>query len=56
MTPNPRHPLRREVRALGAVRNPLRTALNDAGLGHATLTTEASPAEVDYIVYAPTAA
>jgi len=31
----------------------LRTALQDVGLGHATLTTEADPAEVDYIVYAP---
>lgn len=32
---------------------PLRAALDDAGLGHARLTTEAEPAEVDYIVYAP---
>jgi glyoxylate/hydroxypyruvate reductase A len=32
---------------------PLRTALNDAGLGGAHLTTEADPAQVDYIVYAP---
>ena len=32
---------------------PLRCALEDAGLGHATLTTEADPASVDYIVYAP---
>lgn len=32
---------------------PLRAALADAGLGHATLTREADPAEVDYIVYAP---
>lgn len=31
----------------------LRTALEDVGLGHATLTIEAEPAEVDYIVYAP---
>ncbi|MBF9058298.1 glyoxylate/hydroxypyruvate reductase A [Rhodobacterales bacterium HKCCSP123] len=32
---------------------PLRTALSEVGLGKATLTTEADPAEVDYIVYAP---
>jgi glyoxylate/hydroxypyruvate reductase A len=32
---------------------PLRTALKDAGLGHATLTTEAAPEDVDYVVYAP---
>jgi glyoxylate/hydroxypyruvate reductase A len=32
---------------------PLRKALAEAGLGHATLTTDADPAEVDYIVYAP---
>ena len=32
---------------------PLRTALAEAGLAHATLTTEADPAQVDYIVYAP---
>lgn len=32
---------------------PLRRALEDAGLGHATLTTEADPASVNYIVYAP---
>ena len=32
---------------------PLRTALAEAGLGHATLTTEAAPETVDYIVYAP---
>lgn len=32
---------------------PLRKALSDAGLGAATLTTEAAPEEVDYIVYAP---
>jgi glyoxylate/hydroxypyruvate reductase A len=32
---------------------PLRTALNDAGSGGAHLTTEADPAQVDYIVYAP---
>jgi glyoxylate/hydroxypyruvate reductase A len=32
---------------------PLRRALAEAGLGHATLTTEAAPEEVDYIVYAP---
>jgi glyoxylate/hydroxypyruvate reductase A len=33
--------------------SPLRTALVEAGLGHATLTTEAEPGDVDYIVYAP---
>jgi len=32
---------------------PLHDALAEAGLGHATLVTEADPAEVDYIVYAP---
>jgi glyoxylate/hydroxypyruvate reductase A len=32
---------------------PLRTALAEAGLGDAHLTTRADPAEVDYIVYAP---
>lgn len=32
---------------------PLREALAEAGLSHATLTTTADPAEVDYIVYAP---
>jgi glyoxylate/hydroxypyruvate reductase A len=32
---------------------PLSTALERRGLGHATLTTEADPEEVDYIVYAP---
>jgi glyoxylate/hydroxypyruvate reductase A len=32
---------------------PLRTALEAGGLGHANLTTEADPADVDYIVYAP---
>jgi len=32
---------------------PLRAALAEAGLGDATLTTEADPAEVDYIIYAP---
>lgn len=32
---------------------PLRAALDEAGLGHATLTTEAEPAAVDYIIYAP---
>lgn len=32
---------------------PLRAALAEAGLGHATLTREADPAEVDYIIYAP---
>jgi glyoxylate/hydroxypyruvate reductase A len=32
---------------------PLHRALAEAGLGHATLTTEADPAQVDYIVYAP---
>ncbi|KPQ15634.1 MAG: bifunctional glyoxylate/hydroxypyruvate reductase GhrA [Rhodobacteraceae bacterium HLUCCO18] len=32
---------------------PLRTAFDAAGLGDATLTTEADPAEVDYIIYAP---
>jgi glyoxylate/hydroxypyruvate reductase A len=32
---------------------PLRTALAEAGLGHAALTMDASPAEVDYVVYAP---
>jgi len=32
---------------------PLRTALTRAGLGDATLTTEAPPQTVDYIVYAP---
>lgn len=32
---------------------PLRAALAEAGLGHATLTRQADPAEVDYIVYAP---
>jgi glyoxylate/hydroxypyruvate reductase A len=31
----------------------LRAALDDAGLGHARLTIEAEPSEVDYIVYAP---
>jgi len=31
----------------------LRDALEEAGLGHARLTTEADAAEVDYIVYAP---
>lgn len=31
----------------------LRTALEEAGLGHASLVTEADPAEVDYIIYAP---
>ncbi|PWK59257.1 2-hydroxyacid dehydrogenase [Roseicyclus mahoneyensis] len=36
-----------------AYEGPLRAALADAGLGHARLTTEADPAEVDYIVYAP---
>jgi glyoxylate/hydroxypyruvate reductase A len=36
-----------------AYEGPLRRALEDAGLGHATLTTEADPATVDYIVYAP---
>jgi glyoxylate/hydroxypyruvate reductase A len=32
---------------------PLREALAEAGLGHATLTTEAAPEDVDYVVYAP---
>lgn len=32
---------------------PLRAALAERGLAHATLTTEADPATVDYIVYAP---
>jgi len=32
---------------------PLRAALAEAGLGDATLTTEANPSEVDYIIYAP---
>jgi hypothetical protein len=32
---------------------PLRTAFDAAGLGDAILTTQADPAEVDYIVYAP---
>jgi glyoxylate/hydroxypyruvate reductase A len=32
---------------------PLRRALAEAGLGQATLTTEAAPEDVDYIVYAP---
>lgn len=32
---------------------PLRAALAEAGLGRATLTTEAAPEEVDYVVYAP---
>jgi glyoxylate/hydroxypyruvate reductase A len=32
---------------------PLRRALAEAGLGHARLTTEAAPGEVDYVVYAP---
>ena len=32
---------------------PLRLALEDAGLGDANLTLEADPADVDYIVYAP---
>ncbi|BDW84742.1 2-hydroxyacid dehydrogenase [Roseicyclus marinus] len=32
---------------------PLRRALEEVGLGHATLTIEADPAKVDYIVYAP---
>ncbi|MEM7721742.1 MAG: glyoxylate/hydroxypyruvate reductase A [Pseudomonadota bacterium] len=32
---------------------PLRTALAEVGLAGATLTTEADPARVDYIVYAP---
>jgi len=32
---------------------PLRAALAEAGLADATLSTEADPAEVDYIVYAP---
>lgn len=32
---------------------PLRTALAEVGLSDATLTTEADPTEVDYIVYAP---
>lgn len=36
-----------------AYEGPLRRALEDVGLGHATLTTEADPASVDYIVYAP---
>ena len=31
----------------------LRRALDEVGLGHATLTIEADPADVDYIVYAP---
>ncbi len=37
----------------GVYEAPLRTALAEAGLGHATLTTEARPADVDYVVYAP---
>jgi glyoxylate/hydroxypyruvate reductase A len=32
---------------------PLRRALAEAGLGQATLTTEAAPEDVDYVVYAP---
>lgn len=32
---------------------PLRMALQEAGLGDATLTTQAAPEQVDYIVYAP---
>jgi glyoxylate/hydroxypyruvate reductase A len=32
---------------------PLRTALAEVGLGHATLTTDADPEAVDYVVYAP---
>ena len=32
---------------------PLRKALGEAGLGHATLSTEMDPSEVEYIVYAP---
>ena len=36
-----------------AYEGPLRRALEDVGLAHATLTTEADPASVDYIVYAP---
>ena len=32
---------------------PLRAALDEAGMGHATLTTDATPETVDYIVYAP---
>jgi glyoxylate/hydroxypyruvate reductase A len=34
-------------------RGPLRTALDDEGLRDATLTTDAAPEDVDYIVYAP---
>jgi glyoxylate/hydroxypyruvate reductase A len=36
-----------------AYERPLREALDEVGLGHAVLTTEAEPSEVDYIVYAP---
>jgi glyoxylate/hydroxypyruvate reductase A len=32
---------------------PLRTALAEVGLGHASLTTDADPEAVDYVVYAP---
>lgn len=32
---------------------PLREALDEAGLGHASLVTEAPPETVDYVVYAP---
>ncbi len=37
----------------GVYEAPLRTALAEAGLGHATLTTEARPADDEYVVYAP---
>ncbi|GAA5077111.1 glyoxylate/hydroxypyruvate reductase A [Roseibacterium beibuensis] len=37
----------------GQYEAPLRAALADAGLGDATLVTEAAPETVDYIVYAP---
>ena len=36
-----------------AYEGPLRAALTDVGLGDAILTTDADPATVDYIVYAP---
>jgi glyoxylate/hydroxypyruvate reductase A len=54
MTSNiPRCPLRRKVRALGAVRSPPPHGPERRRARRCHLTTEASPEEVDYIVYAP---